>query len=97
MNCFFAGLMLESIVYEARPPLMPHRVNVFLLGSKWPIGILCVLAGQQRQDVESMLAKRWHSLTLVQRRRQWTNAEPTSIQLLSLCQLSVAVYASGTD
>ena len=56
MNCFFAGLMLESIVYEARPPLMPHRVNVFLLGSKWPIGILCVLAGQQRQDVESMLA-----------------------------------------
>ena len=35
-----------------------------LLGSEWPIGILyrpytCVLAGQQRQDVESKLASRW--------------------------------------
>ena len=56
---------------------MPHRVNV-LLGSEWPIGILyrshtCVLAGQQIQDVV---------LTLVQRRRRWTNVEPTLIQRL---------------
>ena len=34
-----------------------------LLGSEWPIGILyrphtCVLAGQQKQDVESKLAQR---------------------------------------
>ena len=30
MNCFVvvAGLMLEHRLYEARPTLMPHRVNV---------------------------------------------------------------------
>ena len=38
-----------------------------LLGSEWPIGILyrphtCVLAGQQRQDVESKLAQRWSNV-----------------------------------
>ena len=39
-----------------------HIERMFvLLGSEWPMGILyrphtCVLAGQQRQDVESKLA-----------------------------------------
>ena len=72
--------------------LMPHRVNV-LLGSEWPIGILyrphtCVLAGQQIQDVV---------LTLVQRRRWWTNVEPTLIQRLLMSAECCCVHASGTD
>ena len=38
-----------------------------LLGSEWLIGILyrpytCVLAGQQRQDVESILTQRWSNV-----------------------------------
>ena len=67
-----------------------------LLGSEWPIGILyrphtCVLADQQRQDVESKLAQRWSNVvdggkTLNQHRFN-----------VSLCQLSVVAYASGTD
>ena len=67
-----------------------------LLGSEWPIGILyrphtCVLAGQQRQDVESKLAQRWSNVV---------NGEQTLNQHLfnvSLCELSVVLYASGTD
>ena len=62
----------------------------------WSIGILyrpytCVLAGQQRQDVESKLAQHWfNDVDSGQSLNQhWFN--------VSLCQLSVVVYASGTD
>ena len=67
-----------------------------LLGSEWPIGILyrpqtCVLAGQQRQDVESKLGYHWSNVV---------DGGQTLNQHLfndSLCQLSVVLCASGTD
>ena len=80
--------------------LAQHQCHIewmfVLLGSEWPIGILyrphtCVLAGQQRQDVEAKLAYHWSNVvdggqTLNQ---HWFN--------VSLCQLSVVVYAPETD
>ena len=51
---------MARIVHEARPTLMPHRVND-LLGSEWPIGKLYIYlywqTSRHRQVVIVVLAR----------------------------------------